>query len=202
MDSCILKCSYPLCAKEYPLHHGFRLYCDDELSGQHGPALLRAVYTAQKIRVRQHLTGVFQFSDWLPTNNYYFTLPGRDLGKPFCYKSEGLGRCLGLTNLYIAFSGYWPEKGPNLVTRSFKEFEAQASIGRFLMAYDNQNIPPMIVASAGNTGNAYSLLTSLLGMPLYLVIPETGLDNLQLPIQTSARILAVPRRLLRRDPDG
>jgi cysteate synthase len=191
MDSCVLKCSYPSCAKEYPLHRGFRLYCDDELAGQHGPALLRAVYTAKKIQVRQHLPGVFQFSDWLPTNNFYFTLPERDLGKPFCYKSEGLGRWLGLRNLYIAFSGYWPEKGSTVVTRSFKEFEAQASIGRFLMAYRNQNIPPLIVASAGNAGNAYSFLTSLLGLPLYLVIPENGLHNLQLPIQTSARILAV-----------
>jgi cysteate synthase len=191
MDSCILKCAYPSCAKEYPLHDGFRLYCDDELAGRHGPALLRAVYSAQRIHVRQNLPGVFQFSDWLPANNYYFTLPDRDLGKPFCYKSEGLGRWLGLTNLYIAFSGYWPEKGANLVTRSFKEFEAQASVGRFLMACSNQNIPPLVVASAGNTGNAYSLLTSLLGLPLYLVIPETGLDTLRLPIQTSARILAV-----------
>jgi cysteate synthase len=215
MDNCILKCSYPSCGKEYGIGHGLRFYCDDELEGQHGPALLRAVYTARKIHVRENLPGVFQFSDWLPTNNYYFTLPERDLGKPFSYKSDGLGRWLGLTNLYIAFSGYWPEKGPKLVTRSFKEFEAQAGIGRLLMAYRHQTPPPLIVASAGNTGNAYSLLTSLLGLPLYLVIPESGLNNLKLPIQTSARILAVRgdysdaiqmaeqlRSLLGAQPDG
>jgi cysteate synthase len=29
---------------------------------------------------------------------------------PVTYKSEGLAEKLGLTNLWITFSGYWPEK--------------------------------------------------------------------------------------------
>ena len=165
--------------------------CDGEVNGIHPPALLRAIYESRELYVREVLPGIFPFVDWLPVGDKYFRLPGRELGQPLSYKSCGLARRLGLRNLHIAFSGYWPERGANLVTRSFKEFEVQASICRFLASCPEGEIPPLIVASAGNTGNAYNFMTSLLGLPLYLVVPESALEHLRLPIQASARVVAV-----------
>jgi cysteate synthase len=191
MSTCLLKCALESCGREYHLEDGLRLYCDGEVTGAHGPALLRGQYACRQITVRDRLPGVFAYADWLPTNDYYFSLPDRPLGAPVSYRSVGLADRLGLANLFIAFSGYWPEKGAVLVTRSFKEFEAQASLARYLLAYRDQPTPPLIVASAGNTGNAYSYLASLLKLPLFLVVPDSALDTLVLPIETSARILAV-----------
>jgi cysteate synthase len=151
---------------------------------------LRAVYAKRQLQLREELPGIFQFSDWLPCS-LHFSLPNYELGKPFCYKSEDLASSLKLVNLYIAFSGYWPERGPNLVTRSFKELETQASLAYFLTVYRDKPIPALIVASAGNTGNAYSFMTSLLGLRLYLIVPESGIKNLLLPFESSARVLAV-----------
>jgi len=76
-----------------------------------------------------------------------------------------------------------------VITRSFKEFEAQASLARLLSAYRGRVVPPLIVASTGNTGNAYSFLSTLLGLRLFLVVPETGLNNLLLPFRSAARVL-------------
>jgi cysteate synthase len=190
MGDHILKCLYPSCGKEYPGERSMRFQCDEELQGQHGPALLRAVYSLKQIRVQQNLPGIFAFLDWLPTSRV-LRFSDRELGKPFSYKSSGFASRLGLNNLYIAFSGYWPEKGPNVLSRSFKEFEAQASISRLFDVYSDRQIPPLIVASAGNTGNAYSLITTLLRMSLHLVVPESGLKNLALPIKAAAKVLAV-----------
>jgi cysteate synthase len=189
METCVLKCSDESCGREYALERRMRLFCDGETAGQHGPALLRAQYSRTEIQMRD-LPGIFRFSDWLPANGVYFRLPDRELSVPFSYKSQGLADCLGLANLFIAFSGYWPERGGNTLTRSFKEFEAQASISSFLFAFGNE-VPPLIVASAGNTANAYNLFTSLLNLPLYLIVPEIAVPNLLLPIRSAARVLAV-----------
>lgn len=193
MSNCILKCSALGCGREYALDEDrtvLRLYCDGELEGLHGSALLHAKYSLSQISVRADLPGVFQFADWLPTNGLYFKLPGYELGRPLCYKSERFAHALCLKNLFIAFSGYWPEKGANLITRSFKELEAEVSIGRLLFTYPT-SVPPLLVASAGNTANAYSFIGSLLKLPLYLVVPEHALEMMRLPIETTARIVAV-----------
>ena len=45
--------------------------------------------------------------------------------------------------------------------------------------------------SAGNTANSYNYYTHLLGLPLYLFVPESGLHNLALPFQTNPFLIAV-----------
>ena len=42
---------------------------------------------------------------------------------PITYKSEGLGKELGLENVFIGFSGYWPEKRAFTKTCTFNELD-------------------------------------------------------------------------------
>ena len=90
------------------------------------PAFLRVIYHKKELTVRTDLPGLFQFSDWLPINR---VLQGS--GSPVTYLSQGLGKHLGLTRLYITFSGYWPEKGAWMTTGTFKECEAFSVLARF-----------------------------------------------------------------------
>jgi len=186
-----LKCQHPDCGATYEGGKGFRLRCDNELSGGHGPAFLLPVYEQRQIAVRTDLPGIFKYLDWLPVGPYFLRSDSHALGEPFCYKSAGLARRLGLSNLYIAFSGFWPERGANLLTRTFKEFEVQCSILHYLMNHLETGAPPFIIASAGNTANSFSLYCHLLGLPLYLFVPESGLDNLLLPFPTRPFVIAV-----------
>jgi len=83
------------------------------------PALIRAIYDEKQLIVDESLPGLYKFSSWLPVSK---TLKGS--GAPVTYKSTGLAQELGLTNLYITFKGYWPEKGAWMKTGTFKECEA------------------------------------------------------------------------------
>lgn len=189
MASFVLSCTQ--CGRRYAGAAEFRLRCDGELNGEHGPALLRSEYERRQVTVRTELPGIFKFSDWLPTGPYFLRSPPGYLGEPYCYRSTELAKRLGLRNLYIAFSGYWPGHGANLVTRTFKEFEVQASIVCILQALLGRNAGPLIVASAGNTANSYNYYTHLAGLPLYLFVPESGLNNLLLPFETQPTLIAV-----------
>jgi cysteate synthase len=179
------------CGRQYQGATSFRLRCDGELNEEHGPSLLIPRYETRQIAVRLELPGIFKFADWLPTGHYYLTQQLGHLGEPYCYRSTSLAKRLGMSNLYIAFSGYWPERGANLVTRSFKEFEVQASIVCLLQSIFGQPLGPLVVASAGNTANSYNYYTHLTGLPLYLFVPEAGLGNLLLPFETGPTLIAV-----------
>ncbi len=187
MSNYILKC--PACEKEYSSEGQFRMKCDLEIKGVHRPALLKAVYAERHINVKPNLPGVFEYLDWLPTNLYY--IDSTNLGKPITYKSEGLAKRLGLQELYIAFSGYWPEKGAKLLTRAFKEFESQANYTRYLVSKLDTPLKPLVVSSAGNTANGYSLVAHILGVSIFLVVPIIGLKNLLLPFKTNPFIVGV-----------
>ncbi|HAM52849.1 MAG TPA: cysteate synthase [Nitrospiraceae bacterium] len=106
--------------------------------------------------------GIWRFN-WLPVHTPYFEQSG-----PLVYKTEGLCEDLGLENLYIAFNGYWPERGAELQTCTFKEFEAAVVLQN---AYEN-GIRGLIVASAGNTARAFSHLSATTGFPVILVVPR------------------------------
>ncbi len=182
-----MRCQHPACGREYSVTEGFRLSCDHN----HEPALLLPVYESAQLTVRPGAPGIFKFADWLPTNGMQLAKTRYPLGEPFCYRSYGLARRLGLKRLYVAFSGYWPERGPNLVTRTFKEFEVQCSLAYFLISQRKTGAPPLVIASAGNTGNSFNFYAALMGFPIYLFVPETGLDNLILPFATSPFLVAV-----------
>jgi cysteate synthase len=95
----------------------------------------------------------------------------------------------GLDNLWIAFNGYWPERDAHLLSGSFKELEAHCVLGR--LPASNKKI--IVVASAGNTANAFAQACSLYGTRCLIVVPESALAYLRfaLPISPFVKVVAV-----------
>ncbi|MDL2231624.1 cysteate synthase [Porphyromonadaceae bacterium OttesenSCG-928-L07] len=159
-----------------------------ELECPHGekPSLIFARYAEKQLTVRNELPGIYKFSDWLPVSR---VLKGS--GAPVTYKSEALAAQLGLSNLYITFNGYWPEKGAEMLTGTFKECEAFAVCAR-----SNSNTDKvMVVASAGNTARAFARVCSENNIPLLLCVPEDCLDALWSaePLNDCVKILATEK---------
>ena len=147
------------------MDNGWTLEAPDETE----PTLIRAIYQDVQMNPKDFSKGIFRFADWLPVNRY---LSGSSA--PVTYKSEGLAKTLGLSNLYITFSGYFPEKGVEMRTCSFKETEAYSVCGRL----DDDNKGVLVVASAGNTARAFARVCSDNNIPLALCVPEDNLDAL------------------------
>lgn len=133
----------------------------DEPEGN-GSCLLRAVYKEKKLILREEADGLFRFAGWLPLKGH---LNGS--AAPVTYKSEGLAPELGLKNLWITFSGYWPDINANMTTCSFKETEAYSVCSR-LKGYPGKTL---VVASAGNTARAFAKVCSANNIPLVLCVP-------------------------------
>ncbi|MBN1768727.1 MAG: cysteate synthase [Prolixibacteraceae bacterium] len=144
---------------------------DWELNCPHNekPALVRAIYDKKQIEINNNLPGLYKFADWLPINRI---LEGS--GAPITYKSKGLAKELGLTNLFITFNGYWPEKGAHMQTGTFKECEAYSVCARKNQRHDKV----MVVASAGNTSRAFAKVCSDNKIPLLLCVPEDNLSSM------------------------
>ena len=113
--------------------------------------------------------GLFKFRSWLPVMRCM-----KGSSSPITYKSEGLSSVLGLKNLWITFSGYWPERGARMSTCSFKETEAYTVCGRIGDGLGKV----LVVASAGNTARAFAKVCSDNRIPLLLCVPEDNLDSL------------------------
>ncbi|MCX6235784.1 MAG: cysteate synthase [Bacteroidetes bacterium] len=137
--------------------------------GEEKPSLLRAVFKKKQLYIRDASFGLFKFADWLPVRNIL-----KDSSAPVTYKSQGLAKQLGLHNLFITFSGYWPEKGVFMKTCSFKETEAYSVCARL----EPHNGEVLVVASAGNTARAFARVCSDNHIPLLLCVPEDNLDAL------------------------
>ncbi|MRT94552.1 cysteate synthase [Ancylomarina sp. 16SWW S1-10-2] len=150
--------------------------------GESDPSLIRAIYEKKQLEVKDKSFGIYRFADWLPIHKI---LEGSSA--PATYKSEGLAKYLGLNNLHITFSGYWPEKGANFRTCSFKETEAYTVCGRL-----NSTDQVLVVASAGNTARAFARVCSDNNIPLLLTIPEDNLSALWFdePIKDNVRVIA------------
>lgn len=141
-----------------------------EVPGEEKPTLIRAVYDNKQINMFDDHFGLYRFASWLPVNRI---LTGSSA--PVTYKSAGLAAHLGLKNLFITFSGWWPEIGAVMPTCSFKETEAYAVCGRMTPEM-SQKI--LVVASAGNTARAFAKVCSDNLIPLLLCVPEDNLDAL------------------------
>ncbi len=131
--------------------------------------LVRAIYDKKQLKVKDDSYGIYKFSDWLPIHKM---LQGSFA--PITYKSAGLAKELGLSNLYITFSGYWPERHIKMRTCSFKETESFSVCSR--MNNNEKNI--LVVASAGNTARAFAQTCSDNNIPLLLSVPEDNLNAL------------------------
>ena len=137
--------------------------------GESDPTLIKAIYEHRQLTVRETLPGLYKFADWLPVGRI---LEGSSA--PVTYRSQGLASALGHHNLWITFSGWWPERGAAMTTCSFKETEAYSVCGRL----DPANGKVLVVASAGNTARAFAKVCSENRIPLLLVVPEINLDAL------------------------
>ncbi|MFD7032592.1 cysteate synthase [Streptomyces sp. NPDC059917] len=158
--SYLLRC--PVC-HESRADDGLRLDC----AGAHRPGLLDTEYALPFTPGPG--TGPFRYSCWLPTAGR--ELPEGAIGAT--YRAEALGRELGLAELWVAFSGYWPERGAALETGSFKELEAQVVLARL-----PERPPVLVVASAGNTAAAFLRACSRRSVDCVLVVPEAALPAL------------------------
>lgn len=160
-----LKCGKE-CGQQY------KLACENDDS------LLRADYYEKRLELRNQ-PGIGRFHSWLPIQEELTTDAG-----PITYKSEALARELGLSNLYIGFSGYWPERGTFIKTCSFKELEAYPTM-QFLKESGGKAI---VLASAGNTGRAFAHVSALTGTDVYIVVPDSGVSQLWLPEEPTESI--------------
>lgn len=149
-----------------------------------GPsALLKSDYGNTPFSPGPADSGFYRFDFWLPVVR---RLAGSSA--PVTYKSKGLAQRLGLSDLYITFSGYWPERGAGMLTGTFKECEAFSVCARV-----PDDAGTLVVASAGNTARAFAHVCSRNRLPLLLVIPERNLEALWQPelLSPCVRVVAV-----------
>lgn len=133
------------------------------------PSLLKASYDVEQIRLKKGRVGLFKFSDWLPAKKF---LHGSH--SPITYRSHKLADYLGLENLYITFSGYWPERNAFMRTCSFKETEAYSVCSRF----EGIDGKVLVVASAGNTSRSFARVCSDNDIPLLLCMPADNIGTM------------------------
>ncbi len=138
-------------------------------SAEEPDSLVRAAYEKKQIEVKDLSYGLFRFGDWLPMNREI-----KGSSSPITYKSEKLANYLKLSNLYITFNGYWPERQATMKTCSFKETEAYSVAAR--LRSDNKDV--LVVASAGNTARAFARVCSDNNIPLLLCVPEDNINAL------------------------
>jgi cysteate synthase len=155
--------------------------------GESKPSLIRALYKNKQLQLKGQEFGLYTFADWMPVGRML-----KGSSAPVTYKSIGLAKALSLENLYITFSGYWPEKGATMPTCSFKETEAYSVGGRMT---DAQKSKVLVVASAGNTARAFAQVCSDNEIPLLLCVPEANLDVLwfEKPLHSCVKLLATEK---------
>lgn len=164
------------CGRAYSDEH-YRLKCETCNSGD-CDSLIRAEYTEKKFRISES-RGLFKYASWLPVKEE------PDTGSsPITYKSRNLARYLGLKNLYVGFSGYWPERKAETQTCTFKEYEAFPTLVRFKEAKGNT----LVLASAGNTGRAFAYASDILDIPVIIVVPQSALHHMWLPQKPKGKI--------------
>lgn len=140
-----------------------------------GSSLLRAYYSSRMLITRDH-PGIWKFYEWLPVRG----ISKAGEGCSVTYKSAGLAEELGLKNLFISFSGYWPEKNAAMLTCSFKDLEAPPTMQRLA---EMGKSATLVVASAGNTARAFAHVSSITGQPLMLFVPEDSLHRMWLTVE-------------------
>ena len=149
------------------------------------PSLVRALYDNRFFTPDNSLDGLYRYACWMPIQR---TL--RHSSAPVTYKSKGLAAKLGLKNLYITFSGYWPKKGAKMKTCSFKETEAFSVCARL----PKKSKQILVVQSAGNTARAFAQVCSDNGIPVVICIPQDNVHDLWFlkPLRSCVKIVATP----------
>ncbi len=159
---------------------GLLLECD----GDHEVTLLTTEHTKRQFEVCEDAEGIYRYQNWLPIER---TLPYT--GRMITYRSELLCRLSKLPQLWIAFNGYWPEKGATLATATFKDLEALTVLARLPKRHSDT----LVVSSAGNTAAAFAQACSRNQIPCLIILPESGLQRMQLtePLASCVKIVVL-----------
>ncbi len=149
------------------------------------PSLVRAVYANKFFNPKEGRYGLYRYAEWLPIQH---TL--KNSHAPVTYRSTGLARHLGMSNLYITFSGYWPKIGARMETCSFKETEAFSVCGRL----PKRNKRVLVVQSAGNTARAFARVCSDNNIPVVICIPLDNINDLwfRRALKPCVKVIATP----------
>ena len=150
------------------------------------PSLVRAVYEHRLFTPRKELNGLYRYADWMPIQR---TL--RRSHAPVTYKSKGLAKMLGMENLYITFSGYWPKIGAKMETCSFKETEAFSVCARL----PKKNKQVLVVQSPGNTARAFARVCSDNNIPVVICVPLDNIHDLwfRTPLKNCVKLICTPK---------
>ena len=150
------------------------------------PSLVRAIYEKKQIEFGPAERGIYQFADWMPVRRML-----KGSAPTVTYYSEKLAARLNIPNLYIAFSGWWPEIGAAMSTCSFKETEAYSVCAR--IPEGEKRV--LVVASAGNTARAFAKVCSENDIPLLLSVPEENIDALwfEKPLNDCVKLICSPK---------
>ncbi|AZM57068.1 cysteate synthase [Streptomyces sp. WAC 01529] len=146
-------------------------------------SLLRTDYGSLRFKPEPGASGIFRYGFWLPACR---EVPGSSA--PHVFRSERLAMAVGLSDLWISFSGFWPERNCRMESGTFKELEAYSVLARV-----PEGAGTMVVASAGNTAAAFLSACRNFPFPCVLVVPESALPALNgLPGTGScARVIAL-----------
>ncbi len=149
------------------------------------PSLVRAVYANKKFTPRDDLDGLYRYAEWMPVLR---TL--KNSHAPVTYHSKGLGKHLGLDNLYITFSGWFPKIGAGMGTCTFKETEAYSVLARIPRGEKRT----LVVQSAGNTARAFAQVCSDNDIPIVVCIPSDSQQDLwfRRKLNPCVKLVAVP----------
>ncbi len=132
----------------------------------HG-GLLRTVYESKRLEVREY-GGVFKFYDWLPVHSVIKTE-----SSPVAFRSDGLSKELGLDDLWVGFTGYYPERGCKVKSCTFKEMESLPTYARL----NDHGGGTIVLASAGNTARAFAQTASETGNRCIIIVPKSSGDR-------------------------
>jgi cysteate synthase len=159
---------------------GLQLDCP----GQHAPALLQTNYAESRLVPLDTEPGIYRYRNWLPVRT---SLTGS--GRTLTYRSESLSHVTGISELWVAFHGYWPDRGAMLDTGTFKDLEAYSVLARL----PQEATAVLVVASAGNTAAAFARACSLNGVRCVIIIPEAGLSKMRFaePLERTVRLVAL-----------
>lgn len=112
---------------------------------------------------------MYRYQCWLPGANRV-----AHAAKSVTFQSQQLNSVLRLPNLWIAFSGYWPERGAELQTPTFKELEVCGVLSRI----PSHSFHTLVVASAGNTAAAFAGSCSENHVPCLIIVPDRSMGKM------------------------
>jgi cysteate synthase len=157
---------------------GVQLECPRE----HRRALLATRYESRKLQPENAETGIYRYRRWLPIRR---TLSGS--ARTVTYRSDRLGRAVNLPNLWIAFSGIWPDKGAAMPTGTFKDLEAYTVLARL----PERLAQVLIVTSAGNSATAFAQASSANAARCLIIVPEQALGRMRFRRSSEVKIVAL-----------